>query len=229
MKHRFVLPLLAFSVIFDSVCLFAQNATPVPSPTPSALIVYDLKLQKTGRSVNYVFFKDGFLVVDPSEASFSTIVVLTDPNKFTIYKSANFVSGTYNLVRNYAGRRDAVVFGSSSTGSENTSIQVIGPVDRNTGVGGEQAAIYAEKMTGYLLASGPEMITTSANGTVTAFEYGFAGFSRATAEFNRSLTRQVNNEGLDVAGAITVLEQYLSARGIPGPTPTPSPSPSPTP
>jgi hypothetical protein len=229
MKHRFVLPLLAFSVLFLPVSLLAQSASPTPSPTPSALLVYDLKLQKTGRSVNYTFFKDGFLVADPSDASFSTIVVLTDPNKFTTYKAANFVTGNYNLVRDYAGRRNAVVFGSSSSGSDNASIQVIGPVDRNTGVGGDQTAIYAEKMTGYLLASGPEISTTSTNGTVTSFEYGYAGFSRATAQFNKGLTREVNNEGLDTDGAITFLEQYLSARGIPGPTPTPSPSPSPTP
>jgi hypothetical protein len=84
-------------------------------------------------------------------------------------------------------------------------------------------------MTGYFLASGPEISTTSTNGTVTSFEYGYAGFSRATAQFNKGLTREVNNEGLDTDGAITFLEQYLSARGIPGPTPTPSPSPSPTP
>jgi hypothetical protein len=168
-------------------------------------------------------------VADPSDASFSTIVVLSDPNKFTIYKAANFVTGNYNLVRDYAGRRVAVVFGSSSSGSDNASIQVIGPVDRNTGVGGEQTAIYAEKMTGYLLASGPEISTASTNGTVISFEYGYGGFSRATAQFNKGLTRDVNNEGLDAAGAITFLEQYLSARGIPGPTPTPSPTPSPTP
>jgi hypothetical protein len=84
-------------------------------------------------------------------------------------------------------------------------------------------------MRGYLLASGAEVESTTTNGTSTQFEYGYAGFSKAKAEFNKGLTKQVNNQDLDVAGAITFLEQYLSARGIPGPTPTPSPSPSPTP
>ncbi len=189
-------------------------------------MIYDLKLDKTGRSVNYTFFKDGFLVVDPGDSAFSSIVVLTDPNKFTFYKAANFVTGNYSEIRDYNGRRDVVLFGSSSS-SDNAALQVVGPMDRNTGVGGDMKAVYAEKMTGYLMASGPEVVTTS-NGSVTSFEYGYAGFSKATAEYNRSLTRRINSEGLDLSGAIDYLEKYLTGRGIPGPTPTPSPSPSPS-
>jgi len=225
MRYRLAFPLLAFFVVFLPVRSFAQSASPTPAPTPSALLVYDLNLQKTGRSVNYTFFKDGFLVLDPSDEAFSTIVVLTDPNKFSFYKAANFVTGNYNVVRDYAGRRNAVAFGSTSTGSDNASMQVIGPIDRNAGVGGEQSSIYAEKMTGYLLASGPEIITSSANGTITAFEYGYAGFSRAVAEFNKGMTRRINNESLDLSGALDYLEKYLTTRGILGPTPTPSPTP----
>ena len=133
---------------------FAQSASPTPSPTPSPVLVYDLKLDKAGRSVNYAFFKDGYLVVEPGEASFSSIVVLTDPNKFTFYKAADFVTGNYTEIRDYAGRREVVLFGSSSS-SDNAALQVVGQMDRNTGVGGDMKAVYAEKMTGYLLASGP--------------------------------------------------------------------------
>lgn len=223
MKHSFILlAVLVFSIPSSS---FAQSASPTPSPTPSPVLIYDLKLDKTGRSVNYTFFKDGFLVVDPGESTFSSIVVLTDPNKFTFYKAANFVTGNYSEVRDYAGRRDVVLFGASSS-SDNAALQVIGPMDRNTGVGGDLKAVYAAQMRGYLLASGPE-ITTTTNGTVTNFEYGYAGFSKATAEFNKGLTRRVNGEGLDLSGALDFLEKYLTARGIPGPTPTPSPSPTP--
>ena len=204
---------------------FAQSASPTPSPTPSPVLVYDLKLDKAGRSVNYAFFKDGYLVVEPGEASFSSIVVLTDPNKFTFYKAADFVTGNYTEIRDYAGRREVVLFGSSSS-SDNAALQVVGQMDRNTGVGGDMKAVYAEKMTGYLLASGPEVVTTTGNGSVTGFEYGYAGSSRATAEYNRSLTRRINSEGLDLSGAVDYLEKYLTGRGIPGPTPTPSPSPS---
>lgn len=224
--------LLASLVLLASFPVWAQTATPTPSPTPSPVLIYDLELEKTDRSVNFTFFKDGFLVVEPGASSFSTIVVLTDPNTFSFYQAADFVTGSYSEILDYAGRRNAVLFGAVSGGNsttDNAALQVIGPIDRSTGVGGGLRAELSDKLRGYLLASGPEVESTTTNGTTTSFEYGYAGFSKAKAEFNKGLTKQVNNQGLDVAGAITFLEKYLFARGIPGPTPTPSPTPSPTP
>lgn len=224
--------LLAVLVLILSLAAHAQTATPTPSPTPSAVLIYDLELEKTDRSVNFTFFKDGFLVVEPEASSFSSIVVLTDPNTFTFYQAADFVTGSYNEILDYAGRRNAVLFGAMAGGNsttDNAALQVIGPIDRSTGVGGGLRAELSDKMRGYLLASGSEVESTTTIGTTTQFEYGYAGFSKAKAEFNKGLTKQVNNLDLDAAGAITFLEQYLFNRGIPGPTPTPSPTPSPTP
>jgi hypothetical protein len=232
MKPRSPFPLFAALILLLPLVAFSQTATPTPSPTPSPVLIYDLELDKTGRSVNFTFFKDGFLVVDLGASSFSSIVVLTDPNTFSFYQAADFVSGSYTEILDYAGRSNAVLFGATAGGNsttENTALQVIGPIDRSSGVGGGLRAEFSDKMRGYFLASGAEVESTTTNGTATQFEYGYAGFSNAKAEFNKGLTKQVNNEGLDVAGAITFLEKYLSARGIPGPTPTPSPTPSPTP
>jgi len=219
----FLFPLLAFS----------QTPTPTPSPTPTPtptpVLIYDLELEKTGRSVNCTFFKDGFLVVDPGAENFSSIVVLTDPNTFSFYQAADFVSGSYSEILDYAGRRNVVLFGSSSgtaATTDNAALQVIGPIDRSSKVGGGLRAEYSDRLTGYLLASGPEIEGASANGTTTGFEYGYAGFSKARAQFNKGLTKEVNNQSLDASGAVDFLEKYLSDRGIPGPTPTPSPSPS---
>ncbi len=230
MKLR--IPVLAFLFLFPLLA-FSQTPTPTPSPTPTpaptAVLIYDLELEKTGRSVNYTFFKDGFLVVDPGAENFSSIVVLTDPNTFSFYQAADFVSGSYSEILDYAGRRNVVLFGSSSgtaATTDNAALQVIGPIDRSSKVGGGLRAEYSDKMRGFLLASGPEIEGTSANGTTTGFEYGYAGFSKATAEFNKGLTKEVNSQSLDAAGAVDFLEKYLSDRGIPGPTPTPSPTPS---
>ena len=221
---------LFFALLFQSVLpAFSQTPTPTPTPTPSPILIYDLELEKTGRSVNYTFFKDGFLVVDPEAATFSTIVVLTDPNTFNFYQAADFVSGSYSEILDYAGRRNVVLFG-TTTGTtattDNAALQVIGPIDTSGKMGGGFRAEYSEKMRGYLLASGPEVEATTTNGTTTGFEYGYAGFSKAKAEFNKGLTKEVNGQSLDASGAVDFLEKYLSDRGIPGPTPTPSPSPS---
>lgn len=220
------------------ILLFSANAqtptpspTPTPTPSPDPLLVYDLELDKTGRSVNYTFFKDGYLVADPKASTFSTIVVLTDPNTFNFYQAGGFVTGSYNEVRDYAGRRNAILFGATagtSTASDNVAIQIIGPIDRRSGVGGGMKADFSERLRGYFMASGTE-IESSGNGTSSKFEYGYAGFSKAKADFNKGLTKQVNGQGLDVAGAVAFLEKYLSDRGIPGATPVPTPTPSPTP
>lgn len=230
MKPR--ISLLAF-LFLSPLLAFSQTATPTPSPTPtptpSPVLIYDLKLEKTGRSVNYTFFKDGFVVVDPEASTFSTVVVLTDPNTFNFYQAANFVSGSYNEILDYAGRRNVVLFGSSAgiaATADNAAMQVIGAIDRSGKVGGGLRAEYSDKLTGYLLASGPGMAGSSANGTTAGYEYGYAGFSKARADFNKGLTKEVNNQSLDASGVVDFLEKYLSDRGIPGPTPTPSPTPS---
>jgi hypothetical protein len=232
MKPRPLLPLLISLGILLAFPSYAQDATPTPSPspepTPSPVLIYDLKLEKTGRSVNYTFFKNGFLVLDPGGSTFTSIVVLTDPNTFNFYQAADFVSGSYSEILDYAGRRNVVLFGSTSginATTDNAALQVVGPIDRSGKVGGGLRAQYSDKMRGYLLASGPEIEAASTNGTVIGFEYGYAGFSKATAEFNKGLTKEVNGQSLDASGAIDFLEKYLSDRGIPGPTPMPSLTP----
>jgi hypothetical protein len=225
MTARLLLSLLLALGVFHFSAL-AQTPTPTPTPAPEPLLVYDLELDKTGRSVNYTFFKNGFLVADPEASSFSTVVVLTDPNTFNFYQAGDFVTGTYNEIRDYAGRRHAILFGATagtSASSDNAALQVVGPIDRHGGVGGGMRADYSNKMRGYFMASGAE---SQSNNTL---EYGYAGFSNAKAEFNKSLTRQINGQNLDIPGAIKFLEKYLSDRGIPGATPIPSPTPSPTP
>lgn len=228
-----ILPTLIALVMVFSAALQAQTPTPSPSPSPTPepdpLLVYDLVLDKTGRSVNYTFFKDGYLVVDPDASSFTSIVVLTDPNTFQFYQASDFLKGTYNEIRDYAGNRNAVLFGATagtSANSDNSALQVIGPIDKNTGVGGEMRAKYSETLRGYFMASGPEV--SSGNGTNTRFEYGFAGFSRAKGQFNKNLSKQVNNAGLDMKGAVGFLEKYLIARGVVSASPSPSPSPTPS-
>jgi len=233
MKTRMLLPFFATLVAAFSLSAIAQTPTPSPSPSPtpesSPLLVYDLELEKTGRSVNYTFFRNGYLVIDPDASTFTSIVVLTDPNTFNFYQAADFVTGTYSEIRDYAGRRNAVIFGATAgttATSDNAALQTVGPIDRRSGVGGEMRADYSQIMRGYLLASGAE-INTSGNGSATRFEYGYAGFSHAKAEFNKSLTKAVNKQGLNSNQAVDFLEKYLFARGVPGPTPTPAPSPTP--
>lgn len=204
----------------------------VPS-SRAQLLIYGLSLEKTGRSVNYTFFDKGYLVVDLAASTFSSVIVLTDPNTFNYYQAAGLVTGTYQTMLDYSGYDHAVLFGASSS-TDNAALQVIGRIESNRNIGGDQRSNIARKLKGYFLASGAQVSagnSTTSNGTATSFQYGFAGSSEATAVYDSNLTKQANNQSLDSASALNLIGQILSNRGVPGytPTPTPTPTPSPTP
>lgn len=199
------------------------------SSSQAQLLIYGLSLEKTGRSVNYTFFDKGYLVVDLAASTFSSVIVLTDPNTFNYYQAAGLVTGTYQTMLDYSGYDHAVMFGASSS-TDNAALQVIGAIESNRNIGGDQRTNLARKLKGYFLASGAQVNAgngTTSNGTATSFEYGFAGSSEATATYDSNLTKQANNESLDSAGAIDLIGQILSNRGVPGYTPTPTPTPTP--
>jgi len=191
------------------------------------LLVYELSLSKTGRSVNYTFFQGGYLLVDTAASTFSSVIVLSDPNTFFFYQAPALISGSYNTMLDYTGNQHAVLFGASAgvSTSDSGALQVIGDLDRYSSVGGGKSARLSEKLTGYLLASGPQGNAATTNGTTSSFEYGYAGASKATAEYKSDLTKKVNNDKLASADALSYLQTLLTNRGIPGPTPTPSPTP----
>ena len=210
------------------LCTLFAALTLLVSAAQAQLLIYNLSLEKTGRSVNYTFFDSGYLVVDLAASTFSSVIVLTDPNTFTYYQTAGLVTGSYSTMLDYSGYDQAVLFGASS-GTDNAALQVIGAIESNRNIGGDQRSNLARKLRGYFLASGPQVNASTGNGTATSFEYGYAGSSEATATYDSNLTKQANNQGLDSAGALDLIGQILANRGVPGYTPTPSPTPTPTP
>lgn len=211
------------------IVAFAASFLLLLSNSRAQLLIYGLSLEKTGRSVNYTFFDKGYLVVDLAASTFSSVIVLTDPNTFNYYQAAGLVTGTYQTMLDYSGYEHAVMFGASSS-TDNAALQVIGVIDSKRGIGGDQRSKLSKKLRGYFMASGAQVSAgngTTSNGTATSFEYGFAGFSEATATYDSNLTKQANNGNLDSAGALDLIGQILSNRGVPGFTPTPTPSPTP--
>ncbi|MFM8829467.1 MAG: hypothetical protein ACKOHM_00430 [Spartobacteria bacterium] len=211
------------------LCTLFAALTLLVCTSQAQLLIYGLSLEKTGRSVNYTFFDSGYLVVDLAASTFSSVIVLTDPNTFAYYQTAGLVTGSYSTLLDYSGYDHAVLFGASS-GTDNAALQVIGAIESNRNIGGDQRSNLARKLRGYFLASGAQVNAstgngTTSNGTATSFEYGFAGSSEATATYDSHLTKQANNQGLDSTGALNLIGQILSNRGVPGYTPTPTPTP----
>ncbi len=221
MKARFFYALLA------SLVLLTSSAS-------AQLLIYNLSLDKTGRSVNYTFFDRGYLVIDLAASTFSSVILLSDPNTFAQYQTAGLVTGSYETILDYSGYNHAVLFGASS-GTDNAALQVIGKIESNKSIGGKNRSDLANKLQGYFLTSGAQVDASTSNSSnssnsttsdgTTTFEYGYAGFSKATATYDSNLTTKANNESLDSADALNLIGQILSNRGVPGFSPTPTPTP----
>lgn len=187
------------------------------------LLIYDLSFNTTGPSVNYSFLEGGYLVVDVSAQSVTSVVILTDPTTQLQYYTTGLLSGSYmEMIEEGSASEYAVIYSSSgSAGGENIAFQILGKTSKNTGVGGGNSLSIAKKLRGYLLASAAESPATSGNSTTSnatssnsTFTYGFAGSSKVTASLQSGLTSNANNNRLDAAGALNNLTLILQNNGI---------------
>ena len=197
------------------------------------LLIYDLSFSNLSTTVNYAFAQDGFLVVDPVAGTFSSVIVLVDPNTALLYSTTSLLSGTYTtMFREGNGNEYAVLASSSAAGSgaDNLAFQVVGELSSGVPISQRRVADVARTLRGVLFASAAE--SSSGNGTTSnsTFTFGFAGQSRVRAELDRGLTRDANGSSLDSAGALAIATAVLENRGVlPQASPSPSPSPRATP
>lgn len=203
----------------------------VAIPAGAELVVYSLRLEPTGNSVNYPGILGGYLVVDEDAGSFSSAMILRDPDTNRRYYTTSFLSGSYFELLREGGGVSSVLssFGSGSGSGESVAFQVVGKTDGGTNVGGGVSLRVAKKLRGFLMTNGEESSSSSTSGD-PLLELGFAGASKATVNYESGSTRNANNARMTSATAITEITRTLERQGIgPEATPTPAPTPSPTP
>lgn len=236
MKPRYrILPLIALAL----AVAFSGRAR-------AELLIYDLSFSNLSTTVNYAFAQDGFLVVDPVAGTFSSVIVLVDPNTALLYSTTSLLSGTYTTMLSEGNGNEYAVLASSSaagSGADNLAFQVVGELSSGVPISRRRVADVARTLRGVLFASAAESSSgnsttsnsttsnsTTSNSTTSnaTFTFGFAGQSRVRAELDRGLTRDANGSGLDSAGALAIATAVLENRGIlPQASPSPSPTPSP--
>lgn len=205
------------------------------------LLIYDLSFSNLPTTVNYAFAQDGFLVVDRAAGTFSSVIVLVDPNTALLYSTTSLLSGTYTTMLSEGNGNEYAVLASSSaagSGADNLAFQVVGELSSGVPISRRRVADVARTLRGVLFASAAESSSSNAttsnsttgNSTTSnaTFTFGFAGQSRVRAELDRGLTRDANGSGLDSAGALAIATAILENRGV-LPKASPSPSPTPTP
>lgn len=201
----------------------------VAVPAGAELLVYSLRLDPTSNSVNYPGIPGGYLVVDEDAGSFSSVMILRDPDTNRRFYTTSFLSGSYFELLREGGGVSAVLssFGSGSAGGEAVAFQVVGKTDGGTKVGGGVSIRVAKKLRGFFMTNAEESATANTSGDPLV-ELGFAGASRASMDYESGSTRNANNARMTSATAITQITRTLERQGI-GPEATPTPSPSPTP
>ncbi len=200
-------------------------------PAGAELLVYSLRLDPTSDSVNYPGILGGYLVVDEDAGSFSSAMILRDPDTNRRYYTTSFLSGSYFELLREGGGVSSVLssLGGGSGSGESVAFQVVGRTDGGTNVGGGVSLRVAKKLRGFLMTNAEESATSSTTGD-PLLELGFAGASRADVKYESGSTRNANNARMTSATAITAITRTLERQGIrPEATPTPAPTPSPTP
>jgi len=201
--------------------------------TQAQVIIYSLSFSTTGPSVNYEALDSGYVVIDSNGGSFSSIIILKNPDNNRRFYTTSLLAGSYyDLLEDGTGDIYGVMTSSGSSSGNSTleslMMQTIGPASQ-TSVGGGSSLQIPRRMRGFLLGNSEEATSVDTRGRPQV-EFGFAGFSRVTARFDSTSTRDANNARLSASATITAITKTLERRGIrPEPTPSPSPTPTPTP
>jgi len=196
------------------------------------LVIYNLSFGDASTSVNFPIFAGGYIVLDESASSFSSVIVLEDPDTAQLYYTTSLLSGNYFELISGGGSNYAVLSGLGSGGNataEQVAFQVVGKTSGNVDIGPGVSLRVAKKLRGFMLANTQQTVTVDTDAN-TSIDLGFAGANKVTARYDSASTKDANNAMMDAGTALTSITETLERRGIqPQPTPSPSPSPSPTP
>lgn len=199
-------------------------AATLPAPAPAQVGVYEVSFRETGTTLNYDFYTGGYFITDLPQGSGNFILTIRE-NARRFYSNTTG-SGQLFLVRDGSIRMSAVS-AEGGTDSATSTLLATGASFERTNIGGSISLPVTRRLSGMFLAY--EAGGNPGGDTFRVTE-GLAGFSEASMRFDLSLTREVNNDFLDVGQATTRVIEHLQRDGfLPEPTPTPAPSPTPGP
>jgi len=205
----------------------------------AATLIYRLEFRSIGEKVNDPRPRFGYLFVDSESGDVSTIIVLIDPVTRKAYHTTALITGRYfqvTPVLRRQSRMDVVNGGSGDGRSEFAALQMSGRDPKFSSVGSGRQVRLASFLSGYLLLSGADTLTEELPLTAEQIsaQFGFVGYAKAEARFQRTATRNFGSRKLDKEQIIKFYTDELEAIGIeasggpnPGPSPTPSPSATP--
>lgn len=174
------------------------------------VVVYRLSFEKTGDSINYRPYQNGYYIAPIQGGSGTMILTLVTGNTRQYFTYEGFGEMFVAL----KGENQRMVISATATNDVSTTVfYAMGKTEKELNVESRNAKSkvkVAEKMVGYAVSADSEKdLPFSGSGT----SVGVAGVSILTARLDENMTHTAIRDNLDVAGQLDALVQILEGGG----------------
>lgn len=201
---RFIFALGALLLGLASTDAFAQTTSSGP------VAVFRLSFEKTGDSINYRPYQNGYYVAPIEGGTGSLILTLKTGDQRQYFKYEAF-GEVFVAVK---GQEKRMVLSATATNTVSTTVfYAIGKTEKDLHVESRNATSQvkvAEKMTGYAVSADSEKdLPFSGSGT----SVGVAGASLLTVTLDDTLTNVAIRDNEDTASEVTAIIAILTSAG----------------
>jgi hypothetical protein len=196
------------TLLFGALSSVSAQTTTAAGAGPVA--VYLLSFEKTGDSINYRPYQNGYYVA-PIEGGAGSLILTLVTGGVRQYFTYPAFGEVFVALK---GEDKRMVLSATATNTVSTTVfYAIGKTDKELHVESRNATsdvLVAEKMTGFAVSADSETdLPFSGSGN----SVGVAGASILTARLEETLTNVAIRDNLDVDGEIAVIEAILEGTG----------------
>jgi hypothetical protein len=202
MKNRTPFSLLAALVLITGVLAFAGNAQ-------AQLAIYRLEFDKTGPSINYGFYDEGYAIADAVGGPATWFLTFRDEDTFQNHYITIEEFGSLFYANKDALTR-AVISAAAATGTPQTTFLLIG--DLTSDVESDNITVeVAGNLHGYAISADDEseLPFDSREGNI-----GYAGASEIKATFQTERSNAASRDRQTIADALADIVEMFESRGF---------------
>jgi hypothetical protein len=202
MKNRTPFSLLAALVLLTGVLAFAEN-------TQAQLAIYRLEFDKTGPSINYGFYDEGYAIADAAGGPVTWFLTFRDEDSL----QNHFITIEEFGSLFYANKADltrAVISAAAATGTPQTTFLMVGDLTRDVESDNISVEV-AGNLNGYAISADDEseLPFDSREGNI-----GYAGASEIKATFQTERSNVASRDRLTIADALADIVEMFESRGF---------------
>lgn len=202
MKSRAPLTLLAALILLTGILTFAGGAA-------AQLAIYRLEFDKTGPSINYGFYDEGYVIADAAGGPATWLLTFRDEE--TLQNQFITIEEFGSLF--YANKGDltrAVISAAAATGTPQTTFLLIGDLTRDVESDNITVEV-AGNLSGFAISADDEsgLPFDSREGNI-----GYAGASEIKGSFQTDRSDAASRDRLTIADALADIVEMFESRGF---------------